>query len=895
MMGFVRRAVLLQFLSVLATGGVVGASSLLPLDELLGYSLGDRITDCAKLDSVTSALSKGSPRIRRVQYGQTHEGRELFYLVATSRENMARLDSIRQGIRRLEDPRVTDEQEARKLLESLPVVVWLSFSVHGNEPSGTDAAIGLLYRLATRNDPETVEILKSVVVLIDPCQNPDGRARYLRHLQTFLGPKPKLDPAALEHEPRWPSPRGNHYFFDLNRDWFIVSQPESVGRVSAFRHFPGQVFGDFHEMKSSSTYYFVPPTEPLLDAFRPSTAKLWATFGEALAREFDREQRAFFRGEDFDSFYPGYGDTWPSLNGAIGMTFEQASPRGLAVERKDGTQITYREAVEGHGLAAWATLKQARKSRRELLGHYYRFHESALKTTPAMPRHLFVMPLSNPLQQAWFRQMLGTQGIEVRRLSKPVELRSAFTPMEPEQRGMAIPAGALVIDSRQPAGHLLEALFRTELPLPKSFVEEERHRLLRREKSKINDVTAWTLPLAAGLPVVYSNEDLPLETERIAFPLPVADSVLAEKPVALALPWGPEGIHGLFALLESGARLRVATRPFQSGGTRFSAGTLLAIAQMNPGLGKISRGLDSAAASSLVALESSRSQRGPDLGSDSNRLFVPPRIALVGDWPTKSRSFGALAFLLESRYDVPYTPIRLDQLSAETLSRFNVLVLPDGKSEDYRIWLAPFQKMLTPWVKGGGTLIGIGGAAAILADAKFAMTRIGLRQSTSLPDEKSSGRHDTMAHSTRSSHEAVPRPQKGRALPAEGSEGDELAKPAWPIRTHGALLRAHLDGKHYLGYGLPREVAVLVISSWSFESDPERFDPVRLDRTPARLRLAGHIWSEAVEALAGSAYVAGERQERGKILLFLEDPGFRALEWRLQHLFLNAILFSPSF
>jgi hypothetical protein len=297
--------------------------------EVLGYDLGDRYTSYEGISKYIDALAAAAPdRMKVVTYGTTYEGRALRLAVLASPANLARLDEIRADSRKLADPRTTSDKEAGELARTMPAIAWLSYGVHGNEASSPEAALDVLYRLLAPGDPGTAGLLDSMVVIVDPLLNPDGHERYVNFEVTRAGVAPREDPEAAEHTEGWPSGRTNHYLFDLNRDWAWLTQEESRARIAAYREWMPHVHVDFHEMGYNSSYFFFPAFKPVNKNFPASTVEWGEIYGRGNAEAFDREGWNYYSGESFDLFYPGYGDSWPSLNGAIGMTYEQAGQVG---------------------------------------------------------------------------------------------------------------------------------------------------------------------------------------------------------------------------------------------------------------------------------------------------------------------------------------------------------------------------------------------------------------------------------------------------------------------------------------------------------------------------------------------------------------------------------------
>ncbi len=327
--------------------------------DVLGWELGERFSDVAAVQRYFARLADASPLVSVSEYGRSVEGRALTQVLIASPEHRARLDDILQANQALTDPDLS-ESDARAIIQTNPAVVYFSYGVHGNESSSSEAAMWTAWDLA-RGAAEVAGVLDSVVVVIDPIVNPDGRDRYVNFYRSVRGPQPNPDPDSREHREPWPGGRTNHYYFDLNRDWAWVSQPETRARLATWPTWNPQVHVDFHEMSPNSSYFFFPPAAPINPLYPEHTARWARRIGEANAAAFSRQGWLFFTEESYDLFYPGYGDSWPSLLGSIGMTYEQAGggSAGLAYARNDGDVLTLHDRATHHRVAGQATLRAA--------------------------------------------------------------------------------------------------------------------------------------------------------------------------------------------------------------------------------------------------------------------------------------------------------------------------------------------------------------------------------------------------------------------------------------------------------------------------------------------------------------------------------------------------------
>lgn len=303
-------------------------------------------------------VAAASRRVKVDTVGHTFERREMLVITVTSEENMARLAQLQGDARHVGDPRGASSSDLEAAVRRVPSIVWLAHSVHGGEASGAEAGLALLYQLAAGTDAETRMALDSTVVLIDPNENPDGRERHTHDVErTWSAQGVGTDPAGMNNTGSWPGPRTSHYYFDLNRDWFIQSHPESRGRVKTYLQWWPHVAVDLHEQGSSASFYFAPPREPDNKNNPAHLNKWFDIFAAAHGAAFDTHGWSYFRREGYDSFYPGYGEGWPMLTGSIGMLFESASSAGGSVRRNDGTLRTLRQAAWEHYTAEWTTVR----------------------------------------------------------------------------------------------------------------------------------------------------------------------------------------------------------------------------------------------------------------------------------------------------------------------------------------------------------------------------------------------------------------------------------------------------------------------------------------------------------------------------------------------------------
>jgi hypothetical protein len=863
--------------------------------QVLGYDPGDRITSHAGLMRYMEALAAAAPnQVKIFEYAKSWEGRKLVYAAIGSEANIKQLDQVRAGMQKLADPRRTGEAEARQLIAQLPAVVWLGYGVHGNEISSPDAALLTAYHLlAARNDRMADEILSKVVVLIDPTQNPDGRDRFVHNFEIAEGPEPDASQLAAEHNEPWPGGRTNHYYFDLNRDWFALTQPETRGRVRALQEWYPLVFADLHEMGSDSTYYFAPDAVP----FNPHLAKEQKEnqylFGKNHAKWFDRFGFSYFTREVYDAFYPGYGASWPSYYGSIAMTYEQASVRGLVVRRSDQTSMHFRDSVRHHFVASLSTAETAAQNREKLLADFYGYRKSAIEEGNTGNVKAYILPRRDDTSAVdKLAAVLDYQGVEVKRAG--ASFRAC---------GADYPAGSYVISLAQPSKRLIRTLLDANVPMEEGFVKEQERRRKKSLPDEIYDVTAWSLPLQYNVEAVACSEVLRGSFEPVKPQMTPAGKITGNSAtVAYLVPWGTTAAGRLLAAsLKEGLRILSTDKPFTQQGRTFPAGTLIFKVKENPSnLRETLERLAASTGAEIYTTDTGWVETGVDFGSGNVVYMRRPAIAMAWDTPTASNSAGATRFVLERQFGYPVTIIRSRQLAGADLTRFHVLILPEagGDGGYAAAFGADGIRRIKDWVAAGGTLIGLGsGAVAFMADTRTGLLSISQENAAraskgaSASEPPKEGEAARTADAPARAPQATDGRQAGKLIATE-EDFNRAVQPDsdLPDVMPGALLKAKLDADHWMTAGLDRPVHVLV-------QGRAIFTPIKLDKgvnaayfvASDQLLSSGYLWEENRKQLAFKPFIVVQTQGRGLVIGFTADPNFRAYMDGLNVLFLNAV------
>ncbi len=844
----------------LADGGLYDGAVPTPA-SVLGYELGDRFTPHHLIVRYAEEVAAASPRVRLDTVALSHEGREVLLATVTSEANQARLDEIRGAAVRLADPRGASTTELAGLVATTPTIVWLGYTVHGNEASGVEAALATLYQLAAGQDDDTRMVLDSVVVLIDPVQNPDGHERHVQQVLWDRGRFPAPNPRAMEHQLGWHGARTNHYLFDLNRDWIVHAHPETRGRMEVFTSWFPHVAADIHEMGSNTTYFFAPPMDPVNQNVHPLIWKGWERFSTGNARAFDDQGLGFFTREGFDEFFPGYGPSWPIMSGAIGMTYEQASSRGGTIRRDDGTILTLREATQGHYLASMATLRTAALHRAERVTDYLAFRQAAIRDQAGNALRTVAFANDGQGRAHALAEVLRRHAVEVGRLTRPTD--ASATPYGGDRSTrVRLDAGTYVVDLAQPQGVLARALLEPDAALDSDFVADELARREAGERSRFYDLTGWALPYLFRVDAWWTGSVLgPVEavaTGSGSLLTGTGEPLPERAGYAYAFEPGAESsLRLLSALLAADVRVRHATRPFRSAGTDFSHGAFLVVVGRNdPGLHELISGKAGETGARVVAIHSARVEAGADLGGASVRPIPEARVALVGGEGVSVASFGAAWHTFDERLGYPVTRLRLDGL-ARALDDFNVVILPSA-FDVHSVLGETGTDALHRWVRGGGTLITLDAASAWLA-SENGFGRLATRQETERPD---------------------------------GMPGAPL-----PAAVPGAILRTLADTPSPLLAGVHHDEVPVLLFGGTIYDEPADVRPgeVVLRYAPAdRLRLAGYLWPELPDLIAETPYLWSERIGSGRIIAFTGDPNFRGM-WRgLLPLFANAVFLGAT-
>jgi len=841
--------------------------------SVIGYEMGDYLTEHSDMTAYMRRLEAASDRVKVFSIGRSNERREMLLVAISAPEHIKQLEEIRATIARLRDPRSLSEADAREIARTTPAIAWMNFANDGNESAAFEAGIQLAYHLAAGTDETVRRVLQNVVTIIDPAHNPESHARHVAWMRASAMGNP--DPAAQEHRGDWRMDTNeNHYAIDLNRDAAFMSQLETRTIARELQRWNPVVFIDHHG--NPDRFYFPPwaiPVNAQLDA----AARQWVdTYGKNIAAAFDRHGWTYFTHEVYDLHYPGYWDSYPTLNGATGMTFETdgGGSKGLAYRLPDGRVTTLYDGTLHHFTGAMASLITTADDREARLNALYDFRASAIAQVATDKVKQFVLvPGRDPTRAADLIDLLRRHQIEVFRATAPFGSATAHDLRTDAAAKRNFDAGVYVIPARQPQKRLLRTLLDRETPLEEDFLEKVRAakayndsvgESAPKKSYGFYDINAWSLPLAYGVEAYWTEDTaetavLEAITERPEF----GATSPARARFAYLFPWNSRGATALVAALwKEGFQLALAREGFTLEGRTFDRGTVVVRTLTNPDTlhARIAE-LAKTNEVDLVAADTAMVDSGRDLGDRTVVDLKVPKIAVISEPPTSVTAYGAIWFMLEQMYGIPFTAIRGETLGSVNLADYNVIVLPDGRAGGYaRLFADGGLEHLKSWVREGGTLIAIKGAASWAS-----ADRVGLTTA-----------HDVFARPT-----------------DESASGSTDKEPPRRIDTvPGAFVQVDVDAEHYLGTGITGPVIALFRSDIVYTPTTRGARVANLDGE--RPLVAGFAFDEALAYLKGAPFVWDEPTGQGHVTCFADDVTFRTFLHDAHRLFLNAVLLGPS-
>ncbi len=843
---FMRIKFIWLFLILCAQTTLFGQKLMSP-KEFMGYERGEQFTPHNSLVDYYRHAAANSNLMQLKEYGKTNQGRPLLYAILSSKENLQNLENIR-----LNNLRRTGMIDGQPDNSNPVTIVWISMNVHGNEPASSETAPQLLYELINPNRVDTKEWLKNTVVIIDPCVNPDGNHRYTHWYNNVTDKVPNSNPEAREHREPWPGGRVNHYYFDLNRDWAWCTQIESQQRLAVFKEWMPQVVPDFHEMGYNSPYYFAPAAQPYHKYITPFQRDFQVEIGKNHAKYFDKEGWLYFSKEVFDLLYPSYGDTYPTYNGAVGMTYEQGGiGAGRAMQTESGVILTLKDRVAHHLTTGLSTVEISSKNAKRLVDNFTDFYKNSSSNPPGALKS-FIVKGTNPRPKLKaFCTLLDRHKIKYGRIkgSKSV---TAYDYATGKDTPLSINESDVVISAYQPLALLTQILLEPEPEIV---------------DSSTYDITAWSLPHAFGLETYATKEriDPTQPFDYTTFPVSIKNEI---KAYAYLADWKSLN-NARFAtvLLNRGFKIRAASSPIEVEGKKFERGTLMILRGDNPTMSdRFDKEITSVALQNdqeIAAISTGFVDKGYDFGSGKYDLLIKPTVALIFDDDVDNNSYGQMWYYFEQDLNTPITQIKLTDFARISLSRFNVIAMTDG---NYSNLDSSKAEKLRQWVADGGRLILIGDAVGAFEEKKgFDITKYAVKKDKEAADDI----------------------QNAEALKRRFMHFDEFERDGISDGNPGSIYKVTLDNTHPLAYGMPNYYFTLKTGGAFYQPLKNAFNVGYLDD---KFKPLGFVGSRLKPQLKGSMIFATQSIRRGTVVYMVDNPLYRGFWYQGKFLFSNAVL-----
>ncbi|MCX2741685.1 M14 family metallopeptidase [Pontibacter anaerobius] len=837
------------WLVLLSVQAAVAQQQLQSPAQFLGYELGEQFTTQNRiLDYVNHLAAQAPSRLKVEEYGRTYEGRPLVLVYVASDENLPRLEQIRENNLRqanLQQGTVQGEQ---------PAIVWLSYNVHGNESVSSESVMQVLYDLVNPQNAQSKQWLQNTVVILDPVVNPDGRERYVQWYKQASNRGGNASPYAWEHWEPWPGGRPNHYYFDLNRDWAWQTQVESKQRLKVYNNWLPQVHADFHEMGAESPYYFSPAAKPFHESITPWQRQFQNTIGEYNRQYFDKNNWLYFTRESFDLFYPSYGDTWPTYNGAIGMTYEQGGSgrAGLAYKKSDGDTLTLADRIAHHVAASEATIKATSEKADQLKQEFRKYYDNSLRDPEGEYKSFVIKSGENGAGNLnMLTDYLTQQGIQFGYAGKKGSLRG-YNYSNGKTERLDLAPQDVVISMYQPKSVLVKVLFE-----PKSTLED----------SLTYDITSWALPYAYGVQAYAVKGKVDMSKTKPATAEAAAISI--EKPYAYLASWkSVQDLKFATQLMQQNVKVRMAERPFEINGTTYDAGTLIITRTGNERLGDkfdtVVRDLAQKHGVQLGATNTGFVSSGADFGSGNVRYLKMPKVALLSGEGVSPYGFGEVWHYFEQQINYPVTVLNTSYFSQVPLQEFDVLILPTGSYA--KVLDEKTLEKVQDWVRGGGKLIALESAAGFLAGKKGIDLKKKGADSEEKEAKKDTGKNDDPYKNLRS---------------YASREREALAE-----EVQGSIYRVDLDKTHPLAFGYGDSYFALIRSADTFNFLEKGWNVGVLKKDNYA---AGYVGQEAKENLKDALILGSQDLGRGQVIYLADNPLFRGFWQGGKLLFGNAV------
>ncbi|WP_109298814.1 M14 family metallopeptidase [Aquimarina sp. AU474] len=795
--------------------------------EFLGYNIGEQFTRHADVVNYFSHVAQNSGMVTYHNYGKTNERRPLTYAIISSKENLQNIENIR--LDNLKNTGIVEGVSTPKT-----AIVWLSYNVHGNEASSTEAAMQTIYELITKK----ADWLQNTVVIMDPCINPDGRDRYVNWYNQVKATPYNTDQMATEHNEPWPGGRPNHYLFDLNRDWAWATQVETTQRLKIYNQWMPHIHVDFHEQGINEPYYFAPAAEPFHEIITPWQKDFQTQIGKNHATYFDKEGWLFFTRERFDLLYPSYGDTYPTFLGAIGMTYEQAGHgrAGLGIQTDEGYVLTLKDRALHHTTTGLSTIEISSKNAAILNTEFKKFfNTSSLKYKSYVLNgevdkiNLLTKLLDKHEIKYGFTNTAKVSGFDYRK-NKQASMNAN---------------GALVVSTNQPKGKMIKVLFEPDAKLSTPLTY---------------DITAWSIPHAYGLEAIASTSLIPVNQEKKQ---EYHTNTIDPSGAGYIAKWNSiDDARFMTDLLRHNIRVRFSEKDFFNSGNRFKKGSLIISKSDNkhtPNYDKTVIDIANKHNRKLYTTSTSFATSGVDFGSPDVKLINNQRIAMLkGDY-ISSLSYGETWYFFEQQLKFPITSIDTDYFDQVDLSKYDVLIMPNGYY-DGQVNASTIKK-LKNWIKKGGKVIALARAVGVFAGKE------GFDLKSNTPEKK---KKDSIGNLT---------------------PYDQREKESVKDFITGSIFKTKVDSSHPMAFGYDTTYFSLKLGSKSYELLKNGYNVAHIQDTQP---VSGFAGTDALKNLNNSIVFAEARIGDGSIVYMVDNPLFRSFWENGKLFFVNAIFYTNN-
>ena len=892
-------------------------------DTILGFEVGTRVATPLQITNSLMKWADESNRLQIVEYARSHEDRPLFAVYISTPENLANLETIESNILLLSDSRKINDRQAKEIVDSLPAVAWMSYSIHGNETSGADAALASIYHLIASEDKDVLEMLDNMIVIIDPLMNPDGRDRFAKSLEQYRGTAPNVDDQSLLHSGDWPYGRTNHYFFDLNRDFYFLTQPETKGRVALINKWRPQLMIDGHEMGPQDTFLMGPPREPINKNIDLDIKKWGDVFAEDQAKAFDDRDWRYYTGEWFENLYPGYSN-YSEYRGSVHILYEQSRMAEDGVRRPEGTVQTYKESVHHMYISTMANLKTLQLNSKEMYKDYWDGRKYNVSSQSEYAnKYYVVLPTDNLGRLNTFISKLEAQEIEIYTNTNPIKVSNIINQIGDTEEEYIIPEGSLIVPNRQPDAPLIAAILEFDAKINDSVLIEERQKVLKNGSSVMYDATAWNLTMMYGLPAITINQ--PIRDDLVYWENKNIIEILNNDAIGWSVNGNDDRSVAFAArLMEQNINVRILDKETKFLDQVLTRGSIFVTKVDNPKNDKLLSIINSTLLGLNISASSVLTGYGkgdlPDWGGEHFRLLTKPQIALLGQSNFNSYDVGSSWWTLDKNLGIRHSQINSSFITYADLRRYNTIIMPDGN----RVLSENEIEVLNDWIKQGGTLIAHDNSSSIIA------SKNGLGSVTKIQDsldksidfdidlqrewlaDKDNIDFDQVNSNTLNYKTDYPWDMDKRTITDE----ELIRRDNWQSKfmPSGAFVVGRVDNTHWLSFGTPDVLPILyskqpvlmtsnraeaVVRIGSIEpNNGSEIKQLNWSTIPAghdiKVRMSGLVWPEASEKIANSAYLTREQIGNGQLILFSGQPNFRGSTRGTSRLWLNAVVYGAG-